>query len=207
MSHKKVWMKQILFLLLLCTTLVSACGTSLDDIYDQIVTGIATTPVATPTIINESGHGAIEVEKEEDAEPVELIGEMDMEPDEIDDGEYEFPSSKTSISTLCFSGPGTKYQVVFSLLEGDPVTLLGINAQGDWVLVEKIQAVSGQSCWVPKAALPEMTTDQIAALPIIADPLPLPATKQPPDGNGQQGGGKQNPTNTPCPVTYFPPCP
>jgi len=99
-----------------------------------------------------------------------IIDQFSSPADPLSSYQEPYASEIFSNATLCLIEPWTKYPPEFSLLDDDPVTLLGLNAQKDWILIEKAAEVSGESCWVPETALPDLTVDQKAALPFMAGP-------------------------------------
>ncbi len=105
--------------------------------------------------------------------------------------------------TLCWTGPGSVYDTVSSLLTGTVVEILGRGLEGDWWVIDNPR-YPGVRCWTPGE---DIEVDPGYTYPdTLYDPPPLPTpTEAPILGCLYQGPNDNEPTCYPidsCPVPY-----
>ena len=112
--------------------------------------------------------------------------------------EVLFPTSPPStqpptvnIDTLCWSGPGSQYEVVSSVQQGTEIEIIGLGAIENWLVIDN-PLFPGVTCWLNQDDVdvdPNFDLSYLIVFPVppppTSTPLPLPT-----------------PTLTPAPINY-----
>jgi hypothetical protein len=141
--------------------------------------------------------GAYEIDPGLPAPPVPLEGAG--LPTMVTPG-MDLPRASMAEDSLCWTGPGSVYEVVSSVLAGTSVQLIGRDLQGGWWVIDAPR-YPGVACWVPRQRIDVPPTLDVDGLSIFAiPPIPTP-TERPQAASGcliYDDSTPNNPTDTVC---------
>jgi hypothetical protein len=79
---------------------------------------------------------------------------------------------------LCWTGPGAAYPVVSAVSAGIELSLRGVDAQGDWLIVDSPR-FPGVNCWLERDSVDLPPETELSVLPVFSVPPRPTATSKP----------------------------